>query len=241
MGIDLTALGVCASCRHFQGEHTLIMGCLVDACSCKEYLPPPNLPKLLTVQEIRRLGALDVEESHSAATEQFITDQQEKYKQYSKEHLIEELCRRDRTAIQEGRDLADGKTAGNLLREFVRGVLHMADHASLRAIDRKGLTLRDESKSGTIENLLRALGAEPSDNRTLRLEGSMLGPGLSDPQEQEELIQAADRIPQLPSVEVADSIRAHRAEHVAEKLNALLEQGGKEPETDGQQVDSQEK
>lgn len=188
---------------------------LIDGVVCDLSIFPKR--RLLTTQEIRRVGALQVEEQRDEAAGIFLDQQRQGYKDYSKEELIRELVRRDSTSLHEGRALADGRMAGALLREFVRGTLQLADHGSLRAVDRQGLRLDDGNKTGTIENILRALGAEPADNRTLRLEGHTLGRG-PDSNPEKEIIDPA--IPQLTSPTAPDSIREFRREKVVETIKA---------------------
>lgn len=125
-------------------------------------------PKILTPTEIRRIGAFQVEEERSLGVDQFVEEQRRVYETCSKEQLLEALLDRDRTTALEGRQLADGRIGGRLLREFVRGTLNMADAAALR---RAG----DGTQAGTVEKLLSALGAEPADLRQIKQAGTTLG------------------------------------------------------------------
>lgn len=218
-------------CTHPEIQHAHDGECSAWGCECTKFQPPdaamaPAAPlvKLLTPQQIRMVGAMNVEAERSHANLDFIEEQKGKYQTYSKDDLIEELARRDATLLQEGRDLSDGKMAGRFLREFVRGILLAADHADIQKLDRQGREITG-SKGAMVENMLRMLGADPLDNRMLRLEGSGLGTGMSS-EEAEEQISSPDRIPQLTSVEAADSIRTSRAEKVAERLNSLLDSEG---------------
>lgn len=136
-------------------------------------LGPPNIPpKPLTPTEIRRIGAMQQVEYRDLAMEQFCDEQRRVYRDLSEEQLIELLVERDRSLASEGRALADGRVQGKLLREFVRGVLNYADHAGLRRVG-------DATKTGKIEEILEALGAEPADLRQLRLHGTTLGPEVT--------------------------------------------------------------
>jgi hypothetical protein len=123
--------------------------------------PLPVRPALLSPQEIRRLGALQVELVADQQMRKFLEQQESAYQQYSKAELIEELLLRDQRLASEGRAAAQGVTGGRLLREFVRGVLTAVDN-------------KDPQR---VEKLLQALGAEPADARQLRLHGTTLGDG----------------------------------------------------------------
>lgn len=74
--------------------------------------------------------------------------------------LIQALLDRDRIIAQFGREIANGKMGGNLLREFVRAALASADRASDPVALQKFL----EEK----------LGASKADARQLRLKGTTL-------------------------------------------------------------------
>lgn len=121
-------------------------------------VPPTRAP--LSPSEIRRIGALQVEDQTDQALEQFLEEQKIGYLEQSKENLIAALLDRDKTLALEGRQLADGRIGGRLLREFVRGVLHSLDSKDPRKI----------------EKMLQALGAEPADRRQIALHGHTLGP-----------------------------------------------------------------
>jgi hypothetical protein len=125
--------------------------------------------RTLTPEEIRRIGALQVKNNRDLSMEQFCDEQRRTYEQLSKEELINLLVERDRGLAAEGRALADGRIQGRILREFVRGVLHMADHSALRSIERDG------TKTSLVERLLLAMGAEPADARQLKLHGTTMG------------------------------------------------------------------
>jgi len=136
-------------------------------------LAPP--PKPLSPEEILRRGILSIEEESSEAVERLVTDQQATYREVLKrpggqEEILQALLDRDRQLARTGRELATGRAASKMLREFVRGLLHLADHASLRAVG-------DATKAGKIEGILEALGAEPADLKTLRQAGTTLGTG----------------------------------------------------------------
>lgn len=121
---------------------------------------------MLSLDQIRRIGALQAEDTNDRALEAWLESQERSYDTYSKDQLIRELVRRDRALNLEGRKLADGKTAGNLLREVVRGLLRTADATALK----QGL-----ADANLVDGVLLALGAEPADKRQLRLHGHTLG------------------------------------------------------------------
>ncbi|HET9253868.1 MAG TPA: hypothetical protein VFO16_01540 [Pseudonocardiaceae bacterium] len=166
----------------------------------------PRVP-LLTTAQIRRLGALDGEDTRRAGDAQFLAEQAKAYRERSKDELIEELLVRDKTLLTEGRVMTDGRMAGNLLREFVRGILQTADTAELRRIE-------GFAREGKIQHILELLGAEPMSLRDLRLQGSALGnvnetrPGIDS--------QTYAR------PDVGGAITQHRSERVANQLNDLL-------------------
>lgn len=145
--------------------------CDQDPCRC--YCAPP--PRILSPQDLIRVGALTLEQERSLAVEQLLDTQGEAYEQASRADLIEALRSRDWQLAQLGRQFADGRTASRLLREFMRGMLLQSDHAGLdRALA--------GTKAGKVELILEALGAEPADTRQLKRFGSTLGP-LEDPGE----------------------------------------------------------
>lgn len=144
--------------------------------------PPKAEPKTLTPTEIRRLGAMQVADIRDDLMEQFCDQQRLTYEQLPKERLVQLLVERDRGLAAEGRALADGRIQGRLLREFVRGVLNYADHAALRKVG-------DGTRTGKIEEILKALGAEPTDLRQLRLHGTTLGPEQTE-EEREAMMHA---------------------------------------------------
>lgn len=126
---------------------------------------------LLTPQQIRRIGALQVEDIRDLALDQFVEQQRAIYDDCSRETLIQTLCDRDRSLASEGRAMANGQTGKVLLREFVRGVLAAADNAD---------PLR-------FEKTLAQLGAPPADARQIRLHGTTLGTGQSSEERRLEL------------------------------------------------------
>lgn len=134
-------------------------------------IPPDDYdkPRTLSPEEIRRIGALQVKQNRDLAMEQFCREQRATYVQMGKDTLVDLLVERDRGLASEGRALADGRIQGRILREFVRGVLHMADHAALRRIE------GDPTKTSLVERLLKAMGAEPADARQLKLHGTTMG------------------------------------------------------------------
>lgn len=137
--------------------------------------------KLLSIQEVRKLGALQVPAVHDDTMDAFLEQQKEAYQEHSKEELIEALIDRDRQLASEGRALADGRIGGRLLREFVRGVLYRADNAEIAGVKQALLT----GKVGAIDQVLKALGAEEADARQIRLHGHTLG--------DDEAVEAAER------------------------------------------------
>lgn len=134
--------------------------------------PPPEPAKALRPEEILRLGALTLQQEQSEAIEELLTEQEQTYRKILKEQgpgpLIEALLARDRQLAYTGRQVADRRTQSRMMREFIRGLLQLADYRSLRAVG-------DATKTGQIERVLEALGAEPADLRQLKLHGSTLG------------------------------------------------------------------
>lgn len=195
-----------------------------------EHAPAQAAIQPLDLVALRRAGALSIPAAYDRETNDLIADQRERYQAFSKDDLIEELLRRDRIAVAEGRALADGTVGGRLLREFVRGVLHHADHTALQQIDRKGRILDDGTKAGVVENLLRALGAEPADNRELRLHGHTLGPQEELSEAEREQIGTEART--AGSARVAKEIRQHRETHVTSPVTPVKEdeRNGPDPE-----------
>lgn len=135
--------------------------------------PPPREVKILTPTEVRRIGAMQMADIRDLAMEEFCELQRRTYRQVDHERLVELLVERDRALAAEGRQLADGRIQGRLLREFVRGVLAYADHAALRRVG-------DATRTGKIEEILLALGAEPTELRQLKRHGTTLGPEVSE-------------------------------------------------------------
>lgn len=147
--------------------------------------PPPELPKALAPAEILRLGALTLQSERSQAVEDLLEEQHAAYQTIARQKhgvalLIHALLDRDRQLAQMGRQIADGRTASRMLREFVRGLLQTADYRAVLAVG-------DATKTGQIEKVLEALGAEPADLRQLRLHGSTLGELESGEQAAEQL------------------------------------------------------
>lgn len=139
-------------------------------------LAPP--PQPLSPEQILRRGILSLEEESSEAVERLVTEQQETYRQVLKQPggqdlILQALLDRDRQLARTGREMASGRAATKMLREFVRGLLNLADYASVRRVG-------DATKTGQIEKVLEALGAEPADLRQLKQHGSTLG-ALDDP------------------------------------------------------------
>lgn len=137
--------------------------CEGDPCRC--FSPPP--PKVLSPQEVLRLGALTLQAESSEAVERLLEDQREVYLTSSKPALVEALLDRDRLLANQGRQIADGRTVSRIAREMVRAALYSAGgrpdaQAVQRAIDSFGGEL------------------EVVDARQLKLHGSTMGP-LKDP------------------------------------------------------------
>jgi hypothetical protein len=132
----------------------------------------PPKPKVLSPEEILRLGALTLQAERSDAVNDLLMEQHEVYKQASKGELIQALLDRDRQLANMGRQIADGRSATRLLREFMRAALYSADGHRDPAL---------------VEQALLKMGAEPADARTLALHGSTLGPLESPEQRAEDL------------------------------------------------------
>jgi hypothetical protein len=142
--------------------------CEGDPCRC--FSPPP--PKVLSPQEVLRLGALTLQAESSEAVERLLEDQEAAYrvalKRQGPEVLIEALAARDRLLANQGRQIADGRTVSRIAREMVRAALYSTGgrpdaQAVQRAIDSFGGELK------------------VADARQLKLHGSTLGP-LADPE-----------------------------------------------------------
>lgn len=135
--------------------------CEGDPCRC--FSPPP--PKVLSPQEVLRLGALTLQAESSEAVERLLEDQETSYRvalqRHGPEVLIEALRDRDRLLANQGRQIADGRTGSRLLREFMRAALYKAGGRP------------DEQ---AVQRVLEQFGAEGADARQLRLHGSTLGP-----------------------------------------------------------------
>jgi hypothetical protein len=143
---------------------------MVDDDEIYTALAKRDPPKALAPQEILRLGALTLHAEQSEAVEHLLMDQRHIYEDSSKHDLIEALLARDRALANMGRQVADGRTASRLLREFMRAALYAAE---------------GKADPQVVERALNKLGAEPADARTLKLHGSTLGP-LEDPAERAE-------------------------------------------------------
>jgi hypothetical protein len=123
--------------------------------------PRPAAPTALRPAEILRLGALTLQAEKSEAVEQLLAEQQYTYQGSSKQELIEALLDRDRALANMGRQIADGRTASRLLREFMRAALYAAG---------------GKADPLVVERALEKLGAEPADRRQVQRDGSTLGP-----------------------------------------------------------------
>lgn len=173
---------------------------------------PPKRP--LTEQGLMMLGIQFPEgRQPTHEIERHLGEQAAEYGRFSKEQLIEELIRRDRNAIVKGQEIAEGKTAGKLLREFVRGILYQADEA-----DRQVIQNELHSGRGTIDTILKLMGAEPTPKRDLRLNGgTTLGNINQAPPDQPETLEDWQRT--TPRADVAQDIRenASRVQTVNEQ------------------------
>lgn len=212
-GLDFSYLSDPAKFREqLAGKTLLIHGQMVPA-------DVDLSPRLLTTQEIRRVGALTVQEETRVNTDQFITEQREVYARTDKRELEAELLRRDRNALLEGRQLQDGRLAGNLLRELVRHLMQTADHVALSR-----LSTAAGNKTLAIDQILLALGAEPADLRLLKEAGTTLGTGKDPAEVASEFAALADgRLAHTDDMttgrpDVADSIREQRDRQIPAKV-----------------------
>lgn len=172
---------------------------------------PPGLPARtpLTVHQLLQLGATQPEGGRitSPVLKEHLAHQEQVYACYSKEELVAELVRRDAGLIKQGQEAADGRMAGRLLREFVRGILYSADQADLNQ------TQEMLAKGEQIDSILRMLGAEPAPKRDLRVNGGTtlgpIGPVSMIDQSPEKAIQDLSDLSrrQFPSEKAADEIR----------------------------------
>lgn len=144
-----------------------------------EPVAAPTKPPIPDAQAMRRVGALAVQSERVQAVQDQLVSQRAIYENYGKADLIDALLRRDEQAMLEGRQLADGRIAGRMLREFVRSILGTADAAALRQVE-------VGAKGGQIERILQALGAEPADLRQLKLAGHTLGRDEAEVQQRAE-------------------------------------------------------
>lgn len=189
-------------------------------------VPAPTQPTqpLPTYETMLQVGALIPEgKPRSQEIQDYLDEQRKVYQGADKDRLIDALLQRDEAAIRQGQEAAGGQLHGRLIKEFLRGVLHLMDHQEISRLTLLG----GNSKSLMIEGMLQALGAPPTDLRELKRNGTglgELGPVTEDP----ELAIQQPKVPQLPSVAAAEDIRAHRAEHVAQRLNQILEEDKQE-------------
>lgn len=174
---------------------------------------PTTLPNLQAMSEatLMRLGAFEPEDRPTRqAIEDHLSQQRRAYEEYSKEQLIDELISRDTNAIRRGQEVAEGKTAGKLLREFVRGVLYTADQQDLAE------STAMLSKGKSIDRVLTLLGAEPASTRDLRINGGTtlgkIGPYGNTPAggREAEIENPQPDTRQMESVRVAEVIRARQ-------------------------------
>lgn len=212
-GLDFAYLSDPAKFREqLAGQTLLIHGQVVPA-------DVDLSPRLLTTQEIRRVGALTVQEETNVNTDHFLSEQRKTYASATHRDLEEELLRRDKTALLEGRQLQDGRLAGSLLRELTRHLLQTADHAALTRISTAA-----SNKSLAIDDILTALGADPMDRRMLRLYGTALGSGKTEEEARAthegltdgSIAHTEDLTIGRP--DVADSIRERRERQIPEQV-----------------------
>lgn len=109
-------------------------------------------------------GKADIELERGVAVELHLVEQKVVYERFlaagKGDLLVQALLDRDRVIAQMGREIANGKTGGRLLREFVRAALASAER------------LQDPQR---LQDFLEeALGAETADRRQLRLKGTTL-------------------------------------------------------------------
>ena len=134
--------------------------CAGDPCRCTD-----GRPKVLAPEALMRLGALTLQTERSDAVEQQLSDQQIAYEEALRLHgpqgLITALLERDRLLLNQGRQMADGRMAGRLLREFMRAALYTAG---------------GKPQIEAAEAAIKRLGGEEADARQLKLHGSTLGP-----------------------------------------------------------------
>jgi len=124
---------------------------------------PPKPPLALSPAEILRLGALTLQAEQSDAVEALLAEQKAVYDDpgTSRAALVQALLDRDRQLANMGRQIADGRAASRLLREFMRAALYAAG---------------GKADPLMVERALQQFGVEPADLRQLRLHGSTLGP-----------------------------------------------------------------
>lgn len=122
--------------------------------------PAPSAPVGLPPEQLRRVGALTLQEERSDAVAHHLMEQQAAYKGASQEELILTLLDRDRQLLIEGRRLAEGTVGSRVLREFMRASLYASE---------------GKANPQMVERVLQTLGAEPADARQLQLHGSTLG------------------------------------------------------------------
>lgn len=133
--------------------------CTKDPCQCVDGRPAPPVP--LAPEALLRLGALTLEQEQSDAVEKHLAEQQAIYQDATREELLKALEDRDRLLLQQGRQMADGRTASRLLREFMRASLYRAG----------GMP-----NVQAVQKVIEQFGAEGADARQLKLHGSTLGP-----------------------------------------------------------------
>lgn len=206
---------------------------LAALAALQEYLNTP-VP-MLSQTAARKLGAFSLEYERAQSAEDFLETQKKDYADRPKGDLVEELLRRDEAAFREGRMMADGRMATNLLRELTRHLLQKADASALMQLTgaaKKGkvallaaMEHGDGGIPGLVAGLLENLGAEPGDLRQLRLHGSMLGDGRTPEERAAEMEGLVDgtiaHTEDLTagSQRVADDIVEFRKDHVPAEAN----------------------
>jgi hypothetical protein len=108
-------------------------------------------------------GKESIQLERAANVEIHLAEQKVVYERVLRENpgkLVDALLDRDRIIAQVGREIADGRMGGKMLREFVRAALASADRAADPVAVQKFME--------------QALGAEKADLRQLKLKGTTL-------------------------------------------------------------------
>lgn len=153
-------------------------------CTCVTTIPVHLQP--LPPEQMLRLGALTLEQEQSQAIERHLEDQEIAYREalarYGPEGLITALLERDRLLLNQGRQIADGRTISRIAREMVRAALYSAGgRPDVQAVQR------------VIDQFEGREALEIVDARQLKLHGSTLGP-LESPERAAEKLVSGERI-----------------------------------------------